>query len=229
MNDNYLLIAVLILFFVMTVRGYQKGFLRIAISFFGMIIILTAVKYASPYVNDYLMNHTNTYNSIQEKITETFEESNSKYDNTVKENQQLTIESYDIPDILKEILIENNTEEVYKVLLAEIFEEYISAFLAKKAVNAISFIFLFVIFILAFKIILGVADIIAKIPIIKGINKTAGAIVGLTESVIITWIFFFFIMIFVGDSFGVKLLSMISESKFLSLLFNTNIIYKLLG
>lgn len=229
MNDNYLLIAVLILFFVMTVRGYHRGFLRIAITFIGMIIILMAAKHATPYVNDYLLNHTDTYNKIQEKITETFEESNSRYDNTVKENQQLTIESYDVPDILKEVLIENNTEEVYKTLLANIFEEYISAFLAKKAVNAISFIFLFVIFILAFKIVLGIADIIAKIPIIKGINKTAGAAVGIIEAVIITWIFFFFVMIFVGDNFGVSLLSMISESKFLSYLFNSNILFKIFG
>lgn len=224
MDINYLFIAVIVLFLYMIIRGYTKGFLRIAVTFFGMIVILMAVKRITPYVSEYIINNTGAYTSVKEKITERFEQANSQYDNTIQTNQELTINSYDLPDLLKNKLIINNTKEMYKILVVELFEEYVSAYLAKTAVKAMAFVILFVVFIVAFKILLGVVDLISRIPIIKGINKTAGALLGLIESLLITWVFFIIVVMFMGNESGYSLIAMISESKFLSFLFNSNIL-----
>ncbi|MDO4189413.1 MAG: CvpA family protein [Lachnospiraceae bacterium] len=222
MSVNYLFVAVVALFVYMIVRGYSRGFLRMVVTFVGLVVILVAVKSVSPYVSSYLINNTNTYSSVQEKITEKFKESNLKYDNTIKENQELTINSYDVPDILKNNLIINNTQEMYQKLLVSVFEEYVSAYLAKTAINAMSFVILFVVLIAVFKIVLAAVDLISRIPIIKGINKYIGGCLGFLEALVIVWIFFFIIVVFIGADSSSQLFSMINESKFLTVLFNTN-------
>jgi len=229
MNTNYLLIATLILFSYFIIRGYKRGFLRIVVTFIGMIIIIAAVKRATPYVSEYLINNTKAYEKIQEKVTEKFSEANQQYDNTIVENQTKTINSYEIPDVLKDNLILNNTKQMYQTLLVSMFEEYVSAYLAKTAVKAMSFVILFVVLIIAFNVLLKIVDIISKIPVIKGLNKFAGAILGCSEALIIMWVFFFFAVMFIGNDSGSKLLQMIADSKFLSFLFNSNILMNVIA
>lgn len=229
MNINILLIAVLILFVFMISNGYKKGFLRIAVTMMGYIIIIAAVNHLSPYVSEFLIEHTETYGEIKDKITKEFEEANRKYDNAIPDNQILTVNSYDLPDVLKSNLLINNTKEMYEKLFVNIFEEYVSAYLAKTAINAMSFVILFVLLFVAFKILLHVVDLISKIPVIKGLNKMAGAIIGLMEALVIVWVFFFIAVIFIGDNSGSVLFKMITDSKFLSYLFNSNILMKFIA
>ena len=224
MNINYLFVATVILFIFMIGRGYSKGFLRIVVTFIGVVAILIMVRKLSPYVSDYFMKNTTAYEKIQTGITEKFKEANLKYDNTIPSNQEMTINSYDLPDLLKNNLIVNNTQEMYKKLLVSVFEEYVSAYLAKTAVNAMSFVLIFIITVIGFKILLLFVDIISKIPIIKGMNQFLGALLGFCEALIIVWVFFFIVVMFIGNNSGAVLLSMISESKFLTVLFNTNIL-----
>lgn len=224
MDINYLSVAILLLFIVMTVRGYRRGFLRMVVTFLGTILILSAAKRVSPYISEYMINNTSTYETVQTKITEKFAEANQRYDNTIPENQAMTIEGYDLPDLLKNNLLINNTKEMYNILLVSVFEEYVSAYLAKTAIKAMAFVLVFVVFIVAFKILLLVVDIISKIPIIRGINEFVGACLGFIESLIIVWVFFFIVVMFIGNNSGSVLFSMIASSKFLSFLFNTNLL-----
>ena len=190
MNANYITIITLILFLVLTIRGYRKGFLRMMVYFVGMILIVISIRYCSPYVNEYLINNTSVYSQIKENVAESLREKNSVLDNTIEENQELTIESYDMPSTIKKCLLRNNTLEVYKKLLVDVFEEYVSSFLAMIAIKAITYIGLLIFFWIIFRLVLWACKIIAKIPIIRGINKLAGAAVGFSEALIIASIFF---------------------------------------
>ena len=228
METNYLLIVTAVLFLVLTIRGYRKGFLRIAVYFAGLIFVVIVAKRVSPYVSSYLMNNTSAYSTIQNNISEKFKEKNLARDNSELENQIITINSYELPDILKDSLIKNNTKEMYSNLLVSFFEEYVSAYLAKTAVSAMSFLLTVVLFWISFRILLVIVDIVGRIPIIKGINKFAGAIVGFAESVIIMWIFFFVLIVFIGNEFGAMMLSMVERSAFLGLLFNSNILFTMI-
>ena len=224
MGTNYLLIAVLALFAILVIRGYRKGFLRIVVSFIGMIVIIFAVRKATPYVSEYLINNTKTYESIQNKVTEKFKEANLQYDNTIPGNQELTINSYDIPDVLKNNLIINNTEEMYKTLLVNLFEEYVSAYMASLAVKALAFVLLFAVLNIAFKILLDVVDLISRIPVLKGFNRLAGALLGFVESLLIVWVVFFLTVMFIGNDSGSEIFKMIAESKLLTFLYNSNVL-----
>lgn len=229
MEINYLFIAVIALFVYMTVRGYRRGFLRIVVTFAGTLLIIAAAKKASPYITEFLMNNTEAYESVQLKIEEKFAEANERYDNSIPENQIKTINSYEMPDSLKNNLQINNTAEMYKTLLVNAFEEYISAYLAKTAIKATGFVIAFIVLIVAFKVILGVVDIISRIPIIRGINEFIGGCIGFIEALVVVWIFFFAIVMFIGNDSGAALFKMISDSKLLTVLFNTNMLLDIIA
>lgn len=229
MDINYLFAAVMILFLFCIVNGYRKGFLRIIISLLGIIMVIAAVTVVSPYISDYLINHTKTYEVVKQKVISVFQEDNSRLDNTIPENQTLTIESYDLPDVIKNSLIKNNTSEMYQSLMVTIFEEYIAGYLAKMIINAISFIGLFLMLIIFLWFILFSADIIARIPIIKGLNKILGAAAGAVKALIITWVVFFVVLIFFGNAIGNTMMAEVKDSAFLTLLFNTNMLFRFIS
>lgn len=228
MNVNFLFVAVLLLFIFLMIRGYKKGFLRMVIYFGGMIIILVATKRLSPGVCQYVLDNTGVYTTIRHTITEKYAEKNSERDNTISENQIITIKSYSLPEILESKLIANNTREMYSRLLVQLFDEYVSAYLARISVNALVFIIMFCFLLICFKLLLNVVDIISKIPIIKGLNKMAGSFLGLVEALLITWLVFFVVIIFIGNDVSDKMIVMINSSSFLTEIFNSNFFFDLL-
>lgn len=229
MNINYLFVATVLLFLICIVNGYRKGFLRIVISLLGIILAIIAVTFVSPHISDYLINHTKTYDVVKQKVIDVFQDDNSKLDNSIPENQTLTIESYDLPDIIKNTLIKNNTSEMYQSLMVTIFEDYIAGYLAKIIINAISFIGLFLMLMIFLWFVLFSADIIAKIPIISGVNKILGAVAGLIKALIIVWIFFFVVLIFFGNNIGNVMIAEVRDSVFLTMLFNLNVLLQLIS
>ena len=58
MSNYILLIAVLAVLVIGAVKGYTKGFLRLAVWFAGLIAVLFIVTKISPYVSDFLINNT---------------------------------------------------------------------------------------------------------------------------------------------------------------------------
>ena len=158
-----------------------------------------------------------------------FREANEQYDNSIPENQIKTIDSYNVPDSLKNSLIVNNTTQMYKTLVVDLFEDYVSAYLANTAIKAAGFVLAFIVLIIAFKVLLSVVDIISRIPIIRGINQFIGGCLGFIESLIITWVFFFATVIFVGNKSGSVIFKMIADSDFLTLLFNTNLLLDIIS
>lgn len=199
-----------------------------AVYFMGIIFVIVTSNRISPYLNDYICNRTNTYSKLQNEITHKFEEKNAVRDNTILENQIITIKSYALPEPIQDKLIKNNTEEVYKKLLVTLFDEYVSSYLARSSIKALSFIIVFVILWLAFRIVVAMADFISKIPIIKGLNKFAGGFTGFVEALILTWIFFFFVIIFIGNDFGENIMNMVKDSTLLTAMFNSNIFLDLI-
>ncbi len=226
MDINILLIVVVAILIICAINGYRKGFLRIAISLFSIILVICVVTVISPYVSNYLTNHTKVYEHLKTKVVEVFADNNAQYDNTIEENQIKTIESYDLPEIITACLINNNKTEVYQSLMVSLFEEYVAGYLAKMIINAVSFIGCFLMLWVLTTFVIFSADIIAKIPIIKGFNRLLGCIAGLIKGLLIVWVGFFVAIIFFGNTIGSHMLLYINDSVILSVLFNNNLLAK---
>lgn len=227
-STNYCLIAVLIVLLLGVIKGYRKGFLRLAVSLVSLVFIVVISTKVAPYVSDFVINNTSTYENVRHKIIEVYADKNGAIDNSLPENQGATIDSYGLPELITGALISNNNSDMYHKLAATLFEEYISGYLAKIVIKAGSFCGLFVIFGIIMFIVLTTIKIIEKIPVLKTFNRILGVFAGLSISLIVIWIVFIAIMIFFTDSLGMKMLAQIRDSIFLSYLFNNNMVMKLL-
>lgn len=233
---NLLTIIVLIIFALCMLRGYRKGFVKSLASMVSLIASLILVSFVSPYVTEFLANETQLYQVVEKKCQETFSidasalknaendkntETESVQDKTVQEQ---LIETLPIPTVLKNMLEENNTQEKYKELAVSSFNEYVPKFMTELFVNIISFIITWVVVIAAVWIAVRALDIVASLPLIRGINQILGIGLGVVQATIIVWIGMLVLTIFSNSDVGKQLMTMISESEFLTALYQSNLI-----
>ena len=77
MSDYYLLIAVILILIFGAVKGYRKGFLRLAVWFAGLIAVLFIVTKLSPYVSSFLIENTSVYDNLRVKIVTAYKDANT--------------------------------------------------------------------------------------------------------------------------------------------------------
>ena len=94
---------------------------------------------------------------------------------------------------------------------------------------SIAFVLAFIIIYLALKLILFSLDLIARLPVLHGINKTAGLLLGLAESLVFIWVFFLAITIFFTGKTGENLMGMVNDSLFLRFLYSNNYLLKIIS
>ncbi len=236
MEINRLFAAVAALFVIFIFIGWHKGFLRIVISFAGTIVIIIAVAIMSPKLSRYVVENTGIYERTQEKVTEVFIEkltsADEENDMTVSEDEgtgSSYLKELNLPDILKNDLIEKTASKMYQALVAVVIKDYISVYLAKLIINAGSFVAMYAALSLALWVVVKSSDIIAKIPVIKGFNKMLGALTGAAQALIIVWIFFFVVIMFMGNEAGSRLLKDVQASVFLRYLFNNNYLFRFIS
>lgn len=222
---NWILVVVLAVLGCFTYSGYRRGFVKLIISLLSMALTFYLVWLITPHITDFLMENTTAYESIVDSLNESFREANSVRDNTIYENQLQTIDSYSVPTSMKELLVENNKEDVYRSLMVNIFEEYVSAFLGKLIIRVIAFISTFILIMLFLKMTFLSMELISKIPVISGINRLFGLIFGFVEGIFIVWIGYIFAIL----SFGKKFYAIVSTSRILLSLYNSNPVLDFIG
>ena len=222
-NINWILVAVISLVFLCVFNGYNKGFMRLMVSFSGTIVILIAVVFISPAISSFLLSNGEVVTSIQDKVKDTFISDNDEL-NTSKEEQIKSIENYELPEIIINSLISNNNEEVYSALMVTLFNEYVSLYITKLIINAAAFVGVFIVLNIIMKLLLSASDLVNKIPVFKGINRLLGAALGAAEGILFVWIFYFVVITFLGNEIGNSLMADIRKSDILLYLFNQNIL-----
>lgn len=220
---NIMLLIIVIILAVNTLIGLKVGFIKTVFSLFSMLLAITLTTWISPLVNDFMRGNDKIYNTITSKVDQFL----SMDDEEVKSNEEIeTIEGLRLPQSLKDSLIENNNKEIYKALAIDNFKDYINNYLAGVIINALSFVITFFV-IMAFLWALCIAlDLISKLPLLNGVNKTAGLLAGLLHGLVIVWVFFLIITVFGGTKIGQQALEMIGESEILSFIYNNNLLLK---
>lgn len=226
---NWLLIGILLFMIICTLNGYHKGFIKLAVSFVFVILTIALVKIVTPYFGDFLQRHTPVYSSIKESCMDIFHEDAGEYNPEKKTDQVRAIESSRLPDGLKKSLLENNNSEIYTILEVTGFDEYIGTYIAKTLTNMIAFVLAFIIIYLFMKVLVISLDLLARLPVLHGINKTAGLFLGLAESLIFIWIGFLAVTIFCTGKNGTLIFGMINDSWFLSFLYTNNYLLKIIS
>lgn len=218
---NWLTIVVLLILVVSMIIGYKKGFVRLVVSLLAVLLTMLIVAAITPYMGDTIKSQTGLYDIVQEKCVDALK-SNGK-ENT-KIDQETILESSKLPNVVKYALATGG-EDLLEGIGAY---EYIGDFVANIVIYGISFIVSFIIITIIFRVTILSLDFITKIPVINGVNKLAGVLVGATQGVIIIWIGFLIIFLCSSTSLGKILTEQINQSIMLNFFYNNNLILQLI-
>lgn len=223
---TWLGIVVLALIAAACIMGFRKGFVKEIVSVFFMLISFLLVWAVNPYVNTFVKEYTPVYDTIQDKCQTLVSEQIGNKKTLDKEEQNQVMENMELPDLLKNALVENNTAETYRYLAVSTFTEYISDSLAVMAVNGISFLISFVLSAAVIKLLGFILNVLTKLPVINGINKIAGAAVGGIKCIIFIWIAFLVLTLLCNTTLGQQGMALIQQDAFLNFLYSQNVFVK---
>ena len=225
MNINYLEVVAGAVILMGAVRGYRKGFLRLAVSIAGLIAIVAIVLNIAPVVSEYVINNEKIYNIVREKTVEVIsQEIISGKNITDIKGQTEAIEAMKLPDVLTGALIKNNNNDMYNALAVSLFKDYLAGYLTRILIKGAVFVILFVVLVAIMAALLAATSILSKIPVFKTLNKLTGLVAGGAMGVFAIWVVFLVILIFGSNSLLPKMLPDINNSILLTELFNRNIL-----
>ena len=207
------------------IDGLRRGFIRKVVSALSLVITLVLVTFVTPHITNFIHEHTALHENLQEKCSEIFV--SDQYDEDVKTDQVQIIEHMELPENIKEMLLENNNTEAYHVLEVSGFHEYVGAYLAGLIINALAYLISFVVVWAAIRAILLAMDVVTKLPILHGINRLAGGALGVVYGVVLVWSAFLLVTILCNGNLGKQFFALINENQFLMFLYNQNIIMKI--
>lgn len=223
---TWLGIIVLALIVFACVSGFRKGFVKELVSAFFMIISFLLVWVINPYVNTFVREYTPVYETIQNQCRDMVMEQTGDKKTLDKEEQSEVMENLEIPDLLKNTLVKNNTVETYRYLAVSTFSDYIADSLAVMAVNGISFLLSYIISAVVIKMLGYILNVLTKLPVLNGINKLAGGVVGGAKCVIFIWIALLILTLLCDTSLGKEGLTLVQKDTFLNFLYNQNVFVK---
>lgn len=218
---NWVLIGVIVFLIICAFSGYYMGLIKKLFRLFSFIVTIIAATVMMPYISDFIVENTSIYNKIEENLNDMLTELYEDKDSESKSDSDKRTAS--MPEIISDILLEGEAKEI---LIDEI-NDYFSSQAANIIVNSISFFIAFAIIQVVLRTTVFTLDIIANLPIIKGINQYAGLALGLCEGVVWVWIFFLIVMFISTSEIGIIINEQIRDSEFLSYLYNNNYLYKI--
>ena len=222
---NWLFWVILVFIAYHIIDGLRRGFIRKVVSAVSLVVTLVLVTYLTPQITTFIQDNTSLHENLQEKCSNLF--LNEEYNEDVKTDQVLMIENMDLPENIKEMLLENNNTESYDVLAVSGFHDYIGAYLANMIINALAYLLSFLIVWTAIRAILLALDVVTKLPLLHGINRLAGGVLGLVYGIVLVWIAFLLVTILCNGDLGSQFFGLISENPFLLFLYNQNVIMKI--
>ena len=222
---NWLFWVVVVFLGYHIVDGLRRGFIRKAVSAVSLVITLVLVTYLTPQITTFIQDHTSIHEKLSEKCSEIL--LNSNYNESLKTDQVLIIEDLELPENIKEMLLENNNTESYDLLQVSGFHEYIGAYIANLIINALAYLLSFILIWTALQLLLMALDVVTKLPILRGLNQLAGGALGIVYGVVLVWIAFLLVTVLCNGNLGRTFFELIKENPFLLFLYNQNVIMKI--
>ena len=222
---NWLFWVVVVFLGYHVIDGLRRGFIRKAVSAVSLVITLVLVTYLTPQITTFIQDHTSIHEKLSEKCSEIL--LNSNYNESLKTDQVLIIEDLELPENIKEMLLENNNTESYDLLQVSGFHEYIGAYIANLIINALAYLLSFILIWTALQLLLMALDVVTKLPILRGLNQLAGGALGIVYGVALVWIAFLLVTVLCNGNLGRTFFELIKENSFLLFLYNQNVIMKI--
>lgn len=217
---NAAVFAVIIILALSALMGIKRGFIKTVFMLFSTIAAILLTVLLSPYVSKMMQNNDRILNYVMERV----EQGIDFGDEETQEDS--FIEGLGLPSFLEKALVENNNSDIYDTLEVERenIKHYVSLYVAIIIIKAIAFILTFIVLLLLLGLLCRVLDIVAKLPVLHGINKLLGCAAGIVQGIVIIWLLCVFLTAISGTALGRDIFEMIDESRFLTYIYDNNLI-----
>lgn len=223
--ENWLEIAAGLYLLVMIVYGYCRGVIRMVISVAALAAAFVIVRMAMPPVTLFIKNETPVHRWITEELEERLI---PDIDAAGASDRQEIIESLNLPAEIRKLLEEHggeaNPDNIFNI---EAIISPIADYVADMIINAVSFGVLFIVVYVAMLLVIRWLDLIAKLPILSGINKAAGALLGGVEGLFFLYLGLLLVTAFSTKPWAEGIISQIESSRWLPYLYHYNLISKI--
>ena len=236
---NWLLLFALAIIGVFAFIGWRVGFVKSVFSLVSTIAVIIITILVSPLVTNMLKSSDTISGTIQGKLEEVIDLTGIAENLSSDEEKDPTafIDGLELPDSIKET-IKNSLADTMKEKEEEAaafvgdqlgaLETYICELLTNIILNALGFFITFLLAAVGLAALCFVLDLLSKLPVLHQINTLAGIAMGALEGLVVLWIVFIVITMLGSTEFGQTCMAMISESKILSFLYDSNILSKIL-
>lgn len=230
LSSHWLETAVAVYLIGMVLYGHYRGFIRLAVSLVSLAAALLVVWAVMPYATDWIKNNTGLYESMKAGIEQTAGFTQLEGEPDEPSDEGLAIEGLELPEQIKRLLSENKTAEDYGSLGAEALQDYVGSYLADIMLRILVFVVLFLTIFILLRVLVFWLDLIAKLPILSGLNQIAGAVLGGLEGLVFVWIGCMILTLASGTGLGGQIMSQVDISPWLSWLYENNLLsYLVLG
>ena len=253
--SNFVLIMVLVIFGGCFYMGSRKGLVRTVFGLFSSIVVLLTGTVISPIISNQLRNNDKIFNAISTRIEKSLanygknrkrdeqsvdkKKTKGKKSKGKKSRELINADDIYVPyklltgnqaveeiitDILKNEHIKKAREDVQKEV-----NHRVAIYLTGIVINSGTFILVYFILSVGLLVLGRVFNIISKLPVINELNRMVGGIVGIFQGLVIVWLIFTLMMVFIEKPFIQEGMRQIEENAFLRILYESNIIAKIIG
>lgn len=236
---NWLLLVALAIIGICAFTGWRIGFVKSVFSLISTIAVILITILVSPIVSNVLKNNEKISGTIQSKLEQVIDLSGiaDNLSSDEEKDPMAFINGLNLPDSIKDT-IKDSLEDTMTEKKSEAadfvgdklnaLEKYICELLTNIILNALGFFITFLVAAAGLAILCFVLDLLSKLPVLHQINTVFGIVMGALEGLVILWIFFIVITMLGSTEFGQTCMAMISDSKILSFLYDSNILSKIL-
>lgn len=226
---NYLVIIIGIVILSTTLLGYKRGFFKSAFAVIAMLLAMVLTYYFTPHIASWLAHNTQIDNVVNENLEQTLNETVfGEKGLKSRKAQKKALKESGMPEILQQILVDNNNKEFYKALGATKFTEYVAGYLTGIVMNLLSYLITYLIVWIILRIVISILNEITKLPILNGLNHIGGALFGFSKGMIYLLLFFLVISLLGNTEIGKSAMQMIQENNLLLWLYENNPVLKVI-
>lgn len=222
---NLLFLCAVALVLLLMLRGYKKGLFKSAASAIGVVLAVILTALLTPFTDTILCDYTEIDENVQEMIIEKLQLPEDVEELTRNDEMEL-LDEINLPENVKNWLIENCNEEGYISVGVNNICEYIAKSLTDMVMRGISYLLTCIIVTIIIKIIIHLMNVASYIPVVKGINKVGGMVFGISEAVLFIWIFMGIVTLLSVFEWAAQVLELIDENAALSWLYKNDIFLK---
>ena len=134
-----------------------------------------------------------------------------------------------LPRIIKATLFNKTTINEYISQGIESLKQYVVERISSVALKIMTYVGLIIAIYIIIRILLLVSKLINSIPVVRGINRFFGAVVGFVEGAMILWLLCLIISLISQTELGIKIVDVIHQSWFLSYIYEQNLVLRMVN